>query len=235
MTLTDFFIRRPVFAISLTLLIVFVGLISYSKLSLRLFPKIETAKVSIAINYPGASAHTVQGFVVNKIQNTLSGLEGVDYITSSSEKGGASIDLYLKEGQSADLVAMSVMQKLSSIRGQLPDNMKDPVISTADVDDNPVMLFAFTSKQLKPSQIFDYLDRVVKPQLESVSGVAEAQVLGPTYAMRIWLNTQKMSYFKVSMQDVLAALKGQNIQSNAGQIDGHASLDIELTSTIYRP
>lgn len=229
---TDFFIKRPVFSLSLAALLIFSGLFGYAHLPLRLFPKIETPMINISVDYPGASANTMEGSITKTIENAIAGVNGVNYITSSSSQGHSEINVFMSVGSSADMALTSIIQKVASVRGQLPSALEDPVITKMESDNNPVLLLAFTSEQLSREQISDYLNRAVKPRLEAVEGVATAQVLGGEYAMRLWLNPAAMAAYHVTMADVASSLRQQNVQSTVGGLDGKTQQNITLNSEI---
>lgn len=232
MAWTDFFIKRPVFSLSLSALLVFIGIFGCAYLPVRLFPKIEIPIVNISVDYPGASADTMDGFVTNIIENALTGIRGANYITSSSSQGHVDINVYMNIGTNMDLALTNIMQKVASVRGRLPQSINEPIISKAESDDNPVLLLAFTSTDLSHSQISDYLNRIIKPQLEAVDGVANAQVLGGQYAMRLWLNPHAMAAYGLTMQDVINSLKSQNVQSTVGGLSGATQQNITLNSEL---
>lgn len=233
---SDFFIQKPVFSISLTLCILFVGIIAFFKLPIRLFPNVEVPVISINVNYPGATADTIKSVVTDNIQSALAGINDLNYITSSSTNGNAKIDLHFKIGVNSDLALSNVMEKVASVRKVLPNKIDDPVITKSNGDNNPILLFAFTSRDQSRPAIADYLSRVIKPELESVNGVAEAKILGSRYAMRIWLNPNLLAAYQLSPDDIISALQKQNIQSNSGSIEGeNTNFNIELTSYLSSP
>ena len=229
---TDFFIKRPVFSLSLAALFIFSGLFGYLHLPLRLFPKIDTPLINIAVDYPGASSDTMASSITNTIENAITGIQGINYITSSSSQGHTDINIYMNIGTSADTALTHVIQKVAGVRGQLPSGLEDPVITKTEPDNNPVLLFAFTSEKLSREQISDYLNRAVKPRLESVDGVATAQVLGGEYAMRLWLSPASMAAYHVTMADVANSLRTQNVQSTVGGLDGKTQQNITLNSEL---
>ncbi len=232
MAWTDFFIKRPVFSLSLSLLLVFSGLFGYAYLPLRLFPKIEIPVITISVDYPGANSNTMEGYVTNTIENALTGINDINYITSSSSQGHVDIDIHMMIGANTDLALTNIMQKVASVRGQLPQGIDEPIISKSESDDNPVLLFAFTSTSLSRAQISDYLNRAVKPQIEAVNGVANAKVLGGQYAMRLWLNPIAMAADGLTMQDIINSLRSQNVQSTVGGLDGKTQQNIMLNSEL---
>ena len=232
MAWTDFFIKRPVFSLSLATLFIFAGLFGYAYLPLRLFPKIDVPMITIAINYPGASSSTMEGFITNTIENSLTGVNDVNYITSSSRQGHVDITILMNAGANVDTSLADVMQKIASVRSQLPQGIDEPVITKADADDNPILLLAFTSNTLSRAQISDYLNRALKPQLEAINGVGSAEVLGGEYAMRLWLDPTAMAAYHLTMNDVMQSLHQQSVQSTAGTLDGQTEQNVTLNSDL---
>jgi multidrug efflux pump len=220
MHLTDIFIRRPVLASAVSLLILLFGLFAATKLPLRLFPKVETPLITITTNYPGADAKTMQAYVTSTLENAVAGIEGINYLTASTAQGSSAINIYLQIGQSADTALTNIMVKIAAVRSTLPKAIDDPVITKSSADDDQAMIIAFTSRQMSREQMGDYLRRVIEPKLEAVDGVATAQVLGRSYAMRIWLDPEQMAARNVTATDVSQALTQQNIQAAAGNTKG---------------
>ncbi|MCK4870423.1 MAG: efflux RND transporter permease subunit [Gammaproteobacteria bacterium] len=223
MNWTSFFIKRPIFSIALSLMIVLAGIFSLYQLPLRLFPKIDIPVITISVEYPGASAATMKDFVTSIISNKLTGIPGLNYVTASSSESKTQIKINMQMGTDADTALMNVMQKVSSVRGQLPQNIDEPIVTKTDSDDNPTLLLAFTSNSMSRPQMADYLLRVVKPQLETIDGVSDALVMGTQYAMRIWLEPDKMTAYNITPQDVIKALQAQNVQSSPGSLNSSAT------------
>jgi hydrophobe/amphiphile efflux-1 (HAE1) family protein len=220
MSFTDTFIKRPVFASVLSLLLLLVGLMSYLKLPLRDMPEVPTPVINISISYAGASAELMEGFVTSPIESALAGVTGLDYITSNTTAGNSSIQLFLKIGTDANIAAAEVNAKISSISYKLPKGANNPVVAKQDPNANPIIYLSFVSKTMSAEALTDYLIRVVKPQLEAVDGVASAQLLGEReYAMRVWLNPLRMAAYSVTPADVSDALKNNNLQAPTGRLD----------------
>ena len=173
MQFTDIFIRRPVLASCVSLIILLFGIAAYFKLSIRAFPKITASVINVATSYPGADASLVQSFVTAPIENALSGLDGVDFIKSSSNQGGSRVTISMKLGYDIDTAMTDVSSKVSSIRGKLPKDINDPVVSKSDPNADPSMMLVFTSDKLSPEQLTDYLIRVVQPALQTLEGVVQ--------------------------------------------------------------
>lgn len=219
--ITDIFIKRPVFATVLSLVILLVGLMSFSKMPLRQFPKLQSSVITISTSYPGASAKLMEGFVTTPLEASLAGVDGLDYMTSSNSQGQSTITLFFKLGYDINKAITDVGDKVSSARYELPRDVNDPVIRKQDPNADPIMYIAFQSKHLSPEAISDYLTRVVQPQLETLNGVAQAEILGEqTYAMRILLNPKLMAAHDISASDVEQTLQNNNVQAAAGRIEG---------------
>lgn len=219
MTFTEFFIRRPVIAIVLSLIILLVGLIAYFNLPIRLYPKADTAAVSVSATYAGASAELMESFVLAPIENALSSVDGADYLESASRAGSCSIILHLKLGYDINTALNEASTKIAAIRNKLPSDMNDPTIHKYDPAARPIMYLDFSSSTMASEQVADYLRRVVQPQLQTLSGVASADVWGNEYAMRIWLNPNLMAANNISPSELLTALKSNNLQAPGGQLE----------------
>jgi hydrophobe/amphiphile efflux-1 (HAE1) family protein len=219
MHFTDIFIRRPVFATVLSLIILLIGLVSYFSLTVQLFPKMNAAVVHVSITYPGADAELVEGFITTPVESALAGVDGIDYFTSSSTQGESSITIHFKMGYDINTAVSDVNTKIIASRSKLPSNIWDPVIYKSDPSDRPTMHLNFSSNSMTMGQITDYLSRVVQPQLQTLPGVAKAAVWGSPYAMRIWLNPQLMAAHSVTAKDIKTALLTQSLQVPSGQIE----------------
>lgn len=189
MRFTDIFIKRPVLACTVSLLILLVGIISFLKLNIREFPEIQYPVVAISINYSGAASDIMEGFVTTPVENALSGIDGIDYISSESGAGYSYIQVHMKLNYDINQATIDVSNKISTIRGNLPSEIKDPVIHKNNPDGDAVMYLSFSSHSLNPEELSDYLDRTVRPTLQSQTGVSDAPIFGGLdYAMRIWLD-----------------------------------------------
>jgi multidrug efflux pump len=227
---TDIFIKRPVFASALSLLIIVIGLIAYQKLNVRQFPQMDANVIQITTTYTGASASLVESFITTPLENAISGIDGIDYIESSSSPGKSRITLNLTLNSDIDSAMVDVNSDLSSILKKLPDGVDDPVVRKVDSDSMPQMILAFSSSHMDPPEITDYLTRSIIPQLSNLPGVGSAEILGNrTYAMRIWLNPKLMSQLEVTATDIQAALQENNVQSQPGEIN-RSSQDISINA-----
>lgn len=218
---TDIFIRRPVLATVISLLILFAGLQAGLNLAVRQFPELTQAAITINTFYPGADAELVQGFITTPIQQAVASTEGVDYIKSSSTAEQSSITLQLRLNADADAALTEVLTKINQVGNILPDEANDPIVTKVTADSFALMYLAFRSDEMTPAQITEYLRRVVQPALQAVEGVGNIEILGAkTYSMRIWLNPQRMAALNVTPDDVAAAIRSNNFVSAAGRIKG---------------
>jgi multidrug efflux pump len=233
MKFTDLFIRRPVLATVVSLIILLLGLNSINKLELRQYPKIQTSQISINTAYPGANADVVKGFITQPMQQAVASAEGIDYITSSSSQGMSSITVYLKLNYDVHKALTDIMAKVDQVKNILPPQSQSPIIQSSDVRGTAIMFISFYSDQMSQGQITDYVTRVVQPKIQTVDGVAQAQVFGFPYAMRIWLDPKKMAAFGVTASDVANALIQNNYLAAPGATKGnYVSMNIAATTDL---
>ncbi|MBN2689958.1 MAG: efflux RND transporter permease subunit [Gammaproteobacteria bacterium] len=216
---TDVFIRRPVLASVISLILLLVGVRAFFALPVRLFPKIDATVVSIDVTYPGAGADLMESFVTTPVESAISGVDGLDYITSSSSQGESRVTAHFKLGYDINQAVSDINSKVSSVRYKLPKDVNDPVVRKNDPNAFPVMFLAFTSKDMPREELSDKLLRIVQPMLQTLPGVASADIWGPQYAMRIWLDPSKMSARGVTPNDIFDALNAGNLQAAAGKLD----------------
>jgi multidrug efflux pump len=220
MRISETSVRRPVFATVLSLLIVLVGLVSFDRLSLREYPRIDEPIVTVRTNLTGASSEVIESAVTKPLEDSIAGIEGVDIITSISRAEQSQITVRFKLEKDPDNAAADVRDRVSRVRGRLPDAADEPVIAKVEADATPTIWLAYTSETLSPLEITDLINRVVKPRLQTVPGVADIQVGGDrAYAMRIWLDADKMAAYRLTVQDVEDALRRQNLEVPAGRIE----------------
>lgn len=221
MLFTDIFIRRPVLSAVISLIIFFLGLRAILDLPLRQFPKMESAVITISTFYPGASAELMQGFITSPLQKAIATADGIDYLTAQSQQNLSIIKAYIKINYSSGTAMTDIMAKVAETTNQLPKESNQPVIQKETGSDLALMYIGFNSDHMTNQQITDYLARVVQPKLQTVGGVAEAKLFGgQTYAMRIWLDTEKMAALNINTSEVIQALQTQNFQTAAGQVKG---------------
>ena len=220
MKFTDIFIRRPVLAVSISLLIIILGLQAISKLAVREYPKMTTTVIQVSTVYPGADANLIQAFVTSKIEEAVAQADNVDYMSSSSRPSSSSITVKMKLNTDPNAALADVLAKVNSVRSELPSGIEDPTV-TSSTGGSGIMYISFRSNKLDASQVTDYIQRVVKPQFFTVEGVASVDIFGASeYALRIWLDPQKMAAQNLSATQVMSALSANNVQTAAGNDNG---------------
>ncbi|PTB31540.1 multidrug efflux RND transporter permease subunit [Photobacterium phosphoreum] len=218
MRFTDIFIRRPVLAISISLMIALLGLQAIFKMQVRQYPDMTNTVVTVSTAYYGASADLIQGFITQPLEQAIAQADNIDYITAQSTMGMSSITVQMKLNTNPNAALADILAKVNSVRAQLPKETQDPTISLSTGGGTGVLYLGFTSKTLSSSQITDYIERVVKPQLFTVGGVAKVDMYGGVpFALRVWLDPQKMAAFNLSASDVTQVLQANNYQSAVGQ------------------
>jgi multidrug efflux pump len=226
-TLPELSIKRPVFATVLSLVLVLVGLVSYERLSVREYPAIDPPVVTVQTTYPGASAAIVETQVTQVLEDSLSGIEGIDFITSISRQESSQITVRFKLDRNPDYAAADVRDRVGRVRGHLPEEIDEPIIQKVEADAQPVFFVAFFSDRYSALEITDYADRYVKDQLTTLPGVAEVRLYGDRqYSMRIWLDPERLAAFELTPQDIEVALRRQNVEVPSGRIE---SLQREFT------
>ncbi|MDG1579924.1 multidrug efflux RND transporter permease subunit [Pseudomonas sp. GOM6] len=221
MAFTDPFIRRPVLATVVSLLIILLGLQAFSKLVIRQYPQMENALITVSTAYPGANAETIQGYITQPLQQSLASAEGIDYMTSSSQQNLSVISIYARIGADSDRLFTELLAKANEVKNQLPQDAEDPVLSKEAADASALMYVSFYSDELSNPQITDYLSRVIQPKLATLPGMAEAEILGnQVFAMRLWLDPVKMAAYGISAVDVTNAVQRYNFLAAAGEVKG---------------
>jgi hydrophobe/amphiphile efflux-1 (HAE1) family protein len=220
-TFTDIFIRRPVLATVVSLLILLVGLQSWSRLQIRQYPELSQTTITITTAYPGANADLIKGFITVPLEQAVASTEGIDTIVSNSQQNVSTITLNLRLNANPDRAMTDVLSKINQVKGALPREANDPVTVKQTGQGFALMYLSFNSAVLTASQITDYMTRVVQPRLQTLEGVGNAQIFGgQTFAMRIWLDPNRMAARGVTAADVRNALAANNFTSAAGQIKG---------------
>ena len=224
MAFTDPFIRRPVLATVLSLLIILLGAQAFNKLAVREFPKMENALIKVTTVYPGANAETIQGYITQPLQNSLASAEGIDFMTSESRQNVSTISVFARLGTDSDKLLTELLAKANEVKSSLPAQAQDPLLEK-ESDGNSLMYISFSSEELSAQQVTDYLFRVVQPKLATLPGMAKAEVLGnQVFAMRIWLNPARLSAYGITANDVNNAIKQYNYLSTAGEIEGQLTV-----------
>jgi multidrug efflux pump len=220
MQLAEVSIRRPVLATVLSLLVLLIGAVSFNRLTVREYPKIDEPVVTVSVRYAGASAEVIESQVTKPLEDSIAGIDAVDVITSISRAEQAQISVRFRLEKDADAAAAEVRDRTSRVRNKLPQAIEEPVIAKVEADAFPVIWLAFTSDTLNPLQINDLVNRVVKPRLQTVSGVADVRIFGERkYAMRVWLDPDKLAGYRMTTQDVEDAIRRSNLELPAGRIE----------------
>jgi multidrug efflux pump len=222
MKFTDLFVKRPVLAMVVNLVILIAGLQAIRTLSVRQYPRSDISVVTVRTAYIGANADLVRGFITTPLERVIASADGIDYLESSSAQGLSTITVHLKLNYDTNAALTQVQAKVAQVRNDLPPEAEAPVIelSTADTE-FASMYIGFSSDQLDQNQITDYLVRVVQPKLAAVSGVQRADILGSrTFAMRVWLKPEKMAALGIAPNDVRTALSENNYLSAIGRTKG---------------
>src|SRR5438552_1582241 len=224
MKITDLFIKRPVLAIVVNLVILIAGLQAIRSLSVRQYPRSDISEVQVSTVYVGANADLVRGFITTPLERVIASADGIDYMESTSAQGVSTITVHLKLNYDTNAALTQIQAKVAQVRNALPPEDEAPIIELQTADTEfAAMYIGFSSADLDQNQITDYLTRVVQPKLSAVSGVQRADILGNrTFAMRIWLKPDQMAARGVSPSDVHDALSKNNYLSALGSTKGSA-------------
>ncbi len=223
MSLPELCIKRPVFATVLSLIILLVGLISYQRLSVREYPRIDEPVVSVSTTYRGASAEVVESQVTKILEDSLSGIEGVEIMTSQSRSERSQINVRFRLARDPDSAAADVRDKVSRVRARLPDAVDEPVIAKVEADSFPVLYIAVEAGSLTPLEASDYISRYIKPRLSVLPGAADVRIFGERQlSMRINIDRTRLAGYKLTVQDVEDAIRKQNAEIPAGRIESTA-------------
>ena len=221
MTFTDIFVRRPVLALVVSALIVLLGLFALSKLPVRQYPMLQSSAITITTSYPGASAELIQGFVTQPIAQSVSSVEGVDYLTSSSVQGQSIVTVRMELNRDPTTALAQTMAKVNQVRYKLPEQAYDPVIELSSGESTAVAYIGFSGGDIGLPALTDYLSRVVEPQFSAIEGVSKVQVFGgQTLAMRLWLDAERLAGRGLTAADVADAVRRNNYQAAPGKVKG---------------
>ncbi|MGZ8409193.1 MAG: efflux RND transporter permease subunit [Hyphomicrobium sp.] len=220
MNLFELCIRRPVLATVMSLILVLVGVVAFQRLTVREFPNVDEPIVSVTTNYPGASASIMESQVTQILEDSIAGIEGIDVLSSSSRSETSRITVRFRPEVDPDVAASDVRDRVSRVRGRLPDEIDEPIIAKVEADAQAIMFLVFTSPQLSALEISDYIDRFIVNRLKNLTGVADVQIYGERrYAMRIWIDRERLAAYNLTVQDVEAALRAQNAEIPSGRIE----------------
>ena len=237
MQLAETSIRRPVFATVLSLLVVLIGAVSFSRLSVREYPKIDEPVVSVQTRFGGASSEVIEGQVTKVLEDSLAGIEGVDVITSISRQERSLISIRFALTRDADSAAADVRDKVSRVRQRLPQGIDEPVIAKVEADAFPVIFLTMSSDTHTALQLSEMANQLVKPVLQTAPGAADVTVFGERkFSMRIWLDPDKLAAYKLTVQDVEDALRRSNLEVPAGRIEStQREFNVTAATDLQRP
>ncbi len=229
MKFTDIFVHRPVLATVVSLLILLLGARAAMEMEIRQYPELESTTVTVTTAYPGASSDLIKGFITTPLQQAIAEADGIDYLTSNSSQGLSIIEAKMVLNYDANAALAEIQAKVASQRNVLPADAEDPVISSTTGDSTALMYIAFYSEQLSVPQITDYLTRVVQPRLQALSGVSKADLLGRKFALRAWLDPERLAAVDMTPQEVVNILLRNNFQAAVGNTEGKYT-KISMTS-----
>src|SRR5438874_9928388 len=231
MKITDLFIRRPVLAIVVNLIIVIAGVQAIRSLNVRQYPRSENAAITVTTAYVGANADLVRGFITTPLERVIASADGIDYLESESHQSVSIIRARLRLNYDSTKALAEIGSKVDQVRGGLPPEAQVPVINIESADSQFAAAYlSFSSEFLKQNEITDYLVRAVQPRLSALEGVQKADILGArTFAMRIWLKPDRMAALNVSPVQVRQALAANNYLAAVGQTKG-SLVQVNLTA-----
>ncbi|MFD2174480.1 efflux RND transporter permease subunit [Rhodobacter lacus] len=237
MHFSELFIRRPVLSTVLGAFMLLLGIQAYFNLPVREYPKVDETVVTITTAYAGAAPDLIQGFITAPIAAAVATTEGIDYVTSSSMPSVSTVSVNMRLGSDPDTALTEVLSKVQQVRGELPSDAEDPVIVKGTGMTFALMYLAVQNPNMTAEQLTEYLERVIKPRMSTIPGIAEVQLIGAsTYAMRVWLDPLKMAARNVTAAEVLAAINASNFLAAPGKTENeYVTRAITLKSTLQTP
>ncbi len=235
MNFTDIFIKRPVLAMVISLMILVLGLRSAGTLPVLQYPRTQNAVVTVSTTYYGADPEVVAGFITTPLENAIAQANGIDYLTSTSQTGISTITANLRLNYDPDKAMTEITSKVTSVLNQLPPGSQQPVLSIKIGQTFDAMYIGFKSDVLAPNQITDYLVRVVQPKLQAVEGVQTAEILGgQNFALRAWLDPSKLAAYGVTATDVSVALASNDYISGLGNTKGQmVQVNLDASTSLH--
>jgi multidrug efflux pump len=237
MSFSDLFIRRPVLTTVLALMILLLGFQGMFNLAVRQYPEVEETVITVTTTYPGASPELIQGFITAPISAAVATTENIDYVTSQSRPSASVVTVQMQLGSDPDVALTEVLSKVQGVRGELPEDAEDPVIVKGTGDQFALMYLAMQNPNMSAEQLTEYIERVIRPRMSTIEGVAEVQVLGAAnYSMRVWIDPIKLASRNMTAAEVLAAINSSNFLSAPGKTkDEYIAYAITLKSTLQTP
>jgi multidrug efflux pump len=237
MQLPEISIRRPVFATVLSLLVLLIGYVSYTRLAVREYPKIDEPVVNVETRFAGASSEVIEAQVTKVLEDSLAGMEGVDIITSVSRQEQSQVTVRFRLERDPDAAAAEVRDKVSRVRQRLPQGIDEPVISKVEADASPVIWLSMSSETVDSLRMSDLANRLIKPVLQTAPGVADVRIFGERrYSMRVWLDPERLSAYRLTAQDVEDAIRRSNLEVPAGRIESsQREFNVTAATDLNRP
>ena len=237
MSFSDLFIRRPVLSTVLACMILLLGFQGIFNLSIRQYPKVDETAITITTAYPGASADLIQGFISAPIARAVASTENIDYVTSSSRPSSSTVTVQMKLGSNPDVALTEVLSKVQGVRGTLPDASKDPVIVKGTGQQFAMMYISMQNPNMTKEQLTEYIERVIRPRMSTVEGVADVQIFGAQeYSMRVWIDPIRLAARGVTAAEVLTAINNSNFLSAPGNTQNeYVVSSITVRSTLQTP
>jgi multidrug efflux pump len=227
MDVFNFFIRRPVFATVMSLILILIGIVSFQRLTVREYPNIDEPVVRVQTTYPGASATIIESQVTQILEGSIAGIEGIDILESVSRDETSNITVRFRLTIDPDNAASDVRDRVSRVRKRLPVEIQEPTIAKVEADAQAMMYIVFRSDRMSGLEITDYVDRFVLDRLKNLTGIADITIFGERrYAMRIWVDRERLAAYNLTVQDIESALRAQNVDLPSGRIE---STDREFT------
>ncbi len=219
MVLSDVSIRRPVVALVASILVVLIGLLSFGRLPVREYPLIDSPVVTVQTSYRGASAEVVEARITEPLEREVASIDGIRVIRSESQEEQSRITVEFNLDRDVDEAANDVRDRVSRARGRLPDEIDEPVITKADADSSPVITLAFNSDTYSRVELVEFVERVAIQRIQTIAGVGSVNIRGPRYAMRLWVDSDRLAAHQLTVADIEAALRQQNIEIPGGRIE----------------
>ncbi|MFO1142353.1 MAG: efflux RND transporter permease subunit [Amaricoccus sp.] len=237
MHFSELFIRRPVLSTVLAAFILLLGFQGIFNLPVRQYPEVEETVVTITTVYTGAQPELIQGFITAPIAAAVATTENIDYVTSQSTPSASVVSVHMKLGSNPDVALTEVLSKVQGVRGQLPDEAEDPVIVKGTGMQFALMYLAALNPNMTQEQLTEYLERVIRPRMSTIEGVAEIQIIGASnYAMRVWIDPSQLAARGVTASDVLVAIRASNFLAAPGKSENEfVTYNINMQSTLQTP
>jgi multidrug efflux pump len=235
--ISKIFIQRPVLSTVFAFLILLLGFQGLASLTIREYPKVEETVITVTTLYPGANAELIQGFITAPIAAAVATTENIDYVTSTSAPSSSTVTVNMRLGSNPDAALTEVMSKVQQVRSQLPPDAKDPTIVKGTGFQFALMYLAVQNPNMTAEQVTEYIDRVIRPRMSTIPGVAQAQILGAAeYSMRIWIDPVKLAARGLTAAEVLSGLNASNFLSAAGKTQNeYVAYSVTMESTLQSP